>query len=53
MFYEQLLSAQIPKAQKRLTTLLFFALLGSERAKELRKMLMKLTLGLPFRKNTF
>jgi len=42
-FYEQLLCAQIPKAQKRLTTWLsFFALLSSLRAKSAGRMTMKL-----------
>ncbi len=43
-FYEQLLQAQITKAQKRLTTLtVFLALLGSAHVKAARKTLVKLT----------
>ncbi len=41
IFYTQLLHAQIPKAQKRLTIWLhFFAILGSERVKAARKILL-------------
>jgi len=41
-FYAQLLQSQIPKVQKRQSSL--FAFLGSSRAKAVHKMLMKLTL---------
>ncbi len=42
-FFKQLLSAQIPKAQKDIDYLTVFALLGSLLAKTARKTLMKLT----------
>jgi len=48
MFDEQLLRAQIPKAQKGQSSCQsFLALLRSARAKAARKMLMKLTTVLP------
>jgi hypothetical protein len=44
MLYEQLLHTQIPKAQKNtVKSSVFFALLGSARAKAALRMLMKLT----------
>ncbi len=44
MFYEQLLRAQIPKAQKKIDNLtVFFALLGSALVKAALRTLMKLT----------
>ena len=44
MFYEQLLRAQIPKAQKSCLTV-FFVLLGSAQVKAGRRTLVKLTLA--------
>jgi len=43
MFYEQLLLAQIPKAQKAVKLSVFFALSGSAHAKAARRKLVKLT----------
>jgi len=45
-FYEQLLHAQIPKAQKKTDSMtVFFALLESAHIKAVRKMLVKSTPG--------
>jgi hypothetical protein len=46
--YEQLLVAQIPKAQKTVKFSVFFELLGSVQAKAAHITLMKLTPGLIF-----
>jgi len=49
MFYEQLLCAQIPKVQKRLTTWLYFLHFWDlQMQKLLCRKLMKLTLGVDF-----
>jgi len=44
-FYDQLLHAQIPKAQKDSQVISLFALSGSGRLKATRRTLMKLTSG--------
>jgi hypothetical protein len=47
MFYEQLLSTQIPNVQKRQSSHQYlFALLGTRRLKAVRKMLMISTTGI-------